>query len=645
MKRTARMLALALAAILALMAFGACAAPAAPESTPTQAPAETQAPAAAIVAGTYTAAAQGFAGPVEVQVTVDETGKMTDLSVKGDAETPDIGGKAISTLQETLLQDQTVKVDAVTGATVTSKAVLAALTDALRQAGVDTDAMAAVESNVPDETLDTQIVIAGCGASGMSAALAAAEAGVKVIVIEQTSSYGGTSLMGSEGFFAVGSEQQKRAGWDETVGDLLNWFTDYTHNSSSAPLTRKFLEMTASTVDWVAKYGNPVTLMENTQKAHIDQIQTYHKFDNKKAGFESWYNNMVDMGVQVIFDTKVTDLIQSEDGTVTGVIAKKADGGKLIVNAKATILATGGYLANAEMVKEYIGLEEGSYDFMTYGTSGEGIKMAQAAGADDYGLRYATYHGAMLPNGASFQFAHFMMTPTLWIDGGGNRFCNEEVVYDFALWGNATFSAGGSYWSVIDHATLEKFASEGTPYTHSFMKTLLVDQGLDKTVFPSVVNAPDNIAADPAIIENLEKACSTEDWAVKADTLEELAQKIGVPEATLKATIERYNAAVKNGKDDLFGKDKEYLLYDVSAGPFYALKPKILAEGTLGGISTDENLQVIRKDRSVIPGLYATGSNVGMIFGDSYPTMEGVNLSFALNSGRIAAYAAAEAVK
>lgn len=617
----------------------------APSASVSPAAPATQPPAqGAIEQGTYTAVADGFAGPVEVSVTVDQDGKMTGLTITGEAETPDIGGKAMDTLKEALLRDQTVKVDAVTGATVTSGAVIAAVTDALKQAGVDTGAMQAAQANVAEEVLDTDIVIVGCGASGMTAALAAAEKGVKVTVVEQTGSYGGTALMGAEGFFAIESEQQKRAGWTQTVDELLKWFTDYTHHVSSAALTRKYLELTADTVEWAERYGNPATLMENTQKAHVDQIQTYHKFDDKKAGFKNWYDHMVEMGVNVIFNTKVTELIQAEDGTVTGVIGKKSDGGRLVVNAKASILSTGGFMANAEMVKAYIGLAPGEYDMMTYGTSGEGINMALEAGADNYGIHSATYHGAMLPNGASFTFAPFMMTPTLWIDGGGSRFCNEELVYDFALWGNATASAGGSYWSVIDHATLEKFANEGTPYTHSFMKTLLVDQGLDKTVFPSLVHAPEDIAADPAIIENLESVVNKESWAVKADTIEELAEKMGVPATALKATIDRYNAAVKNKKDDLFGKDAQYLLYDVTTGPFYALKPVILAEGTMGGISTNENLQVIRKDRSVIPGLYATGSNVGMIFGDSYPSMEGVNLSFALNSGRMAAYDAAERI-
>lgn len=634
-------------ALVMMLSLASCAQPSqSPEPSATAAPA-TPAPSqqpAGVTAGSYTAQAQGFAGPVEVKATVDADGKITDLTVTGEAETPDIGGKAMDALKETVLRDQTVKVDAVTGATVTSTAVIEALTDALKQAGVDTDAMEAVVSNVPDEVLDTDIVIVGAGASGMTAALAAAEKGVKVTVVEQTASYGGTALMGAEGFFAVESEQQKRAGWNETVMDLLNWFTGYTHNVSNAALTRKYLELTADTVEWVGEYGNPATLMENTQLAHKDQIQTYHKFDDKKVGFKNWYDNMVKNGVNVIFDTKVTELIQAEDGTVSGVIGNKTDGGKLVVNAKAVILSTGGFMANAEMVEKYIGFKPGEYDMMTYGTTGEGVTMAIDAGADTYGIGGSAYHGAMLPNGASFSFAHFMMTPTLWVDGGGNRFTNEEVVYDFALWGNATYSAGGSYWSIVDKATLDKFASEGTPYTHSFMKTILVDQALDKSVFPSVVRAPEDIAADPKIIENLENAVATESWAVKGNTIEELAQQMGVPADRLTATINRYNEAVKNKQDDLFGKDAQYLKYDVSEGPFYALKPLILAEGSMGGISTDENLQVVRKNRSVIPGLYATGANVGMLYADSYPVMEGVNLSFALNSGRMAAYHAADVI-
>lgn len=598
-----------------------------------------------VKAGTYEAVQQGFGGEVKVSVTVNDQGKIADLAITGAAETEEVGGAAIPKLKEAIVSGQTAKVDAVTGATVTSTAVLAAVTQALTAAGVDVSAMEEAQATGVDETMDTEVVIVGCGGSGMAAALAAAEKGAKVVVVEQTASYGGTALMGTEGLFAVASEQQKKAGYDMTADEMFEYFMNYNHYNSYGPLTRAWLDMTASTVDWIAQYGNPVTLMENTQLAHVDQIKTYHKFDDKKAGFAAWYDNMVKMGVQVIYNTKVTELIQSNDGAITGVIGTKADGGKLTVNAKAVILSTGGFGANADMMEKYVGLKPGTYEIMTYGTTGEGVQMAMAAGADTNNLQLGVYHGAMLPTGLSFAFAPVMMTAApMWVDNGGARFVNEEVVYDFALWGNATFAVGGSYWAVVDSASLDKFVKEGCPYVHSFMKTIMVNTSLDKSVFPSVVNAPDTIAADPEMKNTMDAMANTVDYLVKADTIEELAQKMGVPADRLAASVAAYNEAVKSGKDSMFNKDAKYLAYSVEQGPFYALKPIVLCEGTAGGISTNEKLQVVRSDWSIINGLYATGANVGMIFDESYPTMEGVNLSFAVNSGRMAGYNAAEAV-
>lgn len=597
-----------------------------------------------IKSGTYTATEKGFGGDVTVSVTVDKDGKMTNLDLVGTDETQDIGGKALEVLKGEVLANQTDKVDAIVGATMSSNAVLTALSKALKEAGVDTDSMKTPEKTGIDEEKETQVVIVGSGASGMTAALSAAEKGVKVIVVEQAESYGGTALMGAEGFFAIESSQQKESGDTTTVDDMYKWFMNYTHQNSYGPLTRAFLDISGSTVDWVGQYGNPVTLMENTQLAHENQVKTYHKFDDKKVGFKNWYDNMINMGVEVIFSTKVTELIE-ENGKVVGVIGIKKDGGKLTVKADAVILSTGGYAANAEMVEKYIGLAPGEYDLMTSGSTGEGIKMAMDMGSGTYGIDLGAYHGAMLPMGNSFTFGSIMMTPApIWIDRTGSRFCNEDIVYDFALWGNAAYKAGGDYWAVIDSASLNKFATEGCSFTHSFMKTTLVDQALDKSVFPSVVRAPIDVAADPEIVANLEKACKDEEWAIKAETIEELSEKIGVPVERLRSTIEKYNESVAEGKDTLYGKDSQYLKYSIEEGPFYALNPKVLFEGSIGGITTNEKLEVLRVDWSTIPGLYATGNNVGMIYDGSYPVLEGVTLGFAVNSGRLAGNNAADMI-
>lgn len=607
--------------------------PTSEESTTVKAP--------AITAGSYSATEKGFAGNITVTVTVDDKGKMTDLKIEGPSETPDFGGKAITKLQESILEAQSFNVDAISGATFTSNAVNTALIKALSQAGIDTAAaMSEVESTKgKDEEMSTQVVIVGCGGSGMSAGLAAVENGANVVIVEQSSTYGGTALSDAEGFFAVESPAQLSEGISTTSDNMFNWFMNYTHRTSNAALTRAFLDKSADTVEWVSKYGNPVTLIDNTQLAHQYNIKTYHKFANKQAGFENWYNQLLDKGVRIVFNTKVTQLIKTEDGTITGVIGTKADGGKLKVTADATILATGGYSSNAEMVKEYLGIDYDNLVSTGYTSSGEGILMAMNAGADNYGINTGVFQGATARDGYSFKMPVVCTTPMLWVDKSGKRFVNEDIVYDFTLWGNAAKTAGGSYWIIVDEATLKKFAKKGSPFTNSFIKTQMANLGF------STDDAPVKIDAEPDIIDTFTKVAKEKDWAAKEYTLVDLAKAIGVPAKNLTDTIKQYNDAVASHKDDLFNKPGKYLKYDVSMGPFYAIQASAILEGSAGGISVNENLEVVRPDATPITGLYAAGNNVGGLYGVSSTTQEGVPLGFAINSGRIAGESAAAFAK
>lgn len=594
-------------------------------------------------AGAYTGEAAGFGGPVTATVTLDASGALADIALEGAGETEGIGAAALPKLREAMLQGQTVKVDAVAGATVTSAAAIEAVTLALKQAGVDVDQMGEAAKSGVDEAVETEIAIVGGGASGMAAALQAAELGAKVVVVEQTGAIGGTALMGSEGFLAVGSAQQKEAGITTTAQEMYQWWMEYTHYNSYAPLVEAWLSQSADTVEWVAQYGNGATLMENTQLWHEEsgQPMTYHKWNDKRAGFPAMEARLKEMGGQVILEAKVTELVQREDGTVTGVIGQKADGGTLTVNAQKVILATGGFGGNPEMIERYIGLKPGEYEIMTYGTTGEGVEMAIKAGAGTYGLNVAVYHGAMAPGGGSFQFAPILMTAApIWVNGQGTRFTREDVVYDFALWGNAAFKNGKGYWAVVDSATAAQMENEGSPFTHSFMKTLMVGQGgLNTEKVPYTAEGDVSCPPVPGMVAQLDELAAGDSFVVKGDTLEELAQKTGMDPQVLAASVAGYNQAVADGVDPL-GKDAKYLKHTIEQGPFYALRTYVLCEGSAGGITANERLEVCRDDMSPIPGLYATGGNVGMIFDGSYPTLEGANLSFALNSGRLAAKSA-----
>lgn len=589
-----------------------------------------------ISAGTYTATEAGYGGNITVTVTVNKKGEITDLAIEDESE-KEIGDEAIKKIQEDILASKSPNVDAVSGATFTSNAIFTALSSSLSQAGVDTTGMQTVTGE--DEKLSTDVVIVGAGGSGMAAGLAAASKGAKVVIVEQTSTYGGSALYGADGFFAIESSQQSDEGIYTSSEEMYNLFMDYTHYSSKAALIRAFLEKSASTVEWVGKNGNPVSLIDNIQLAHTSNIKTYHKFDNKTTGFENWYNKLIDLDVQIIFNTKVTDLIQDDDGTIKGVVGKKADGSKLTVNADATILATGGYASNAKMVNQYLGFDYENLNVLDYASTGEGILMAIKAGADNYGLNTSLINGAIARDGYSSKMPAVCTTPLLWVNNAGKRFVNEDIIYDYTLWGNATKAVGGSYWIIVDGRTLEQFAKGGTPYTNTFVKEQMIKEGLPVESFAT------SIKKDKNLISTFDKVAEDTEWAAKADTVVDLAKQMGVPAKNLVDTIAQYNKAVDAGKDTLFHKTSDYLKYDVTTGPFYAIQVSAAFEGTLGGISVNEKLEVVKPDATTIPGLYAVGNNVGGLYENSVPPEEGIPLGFAINSGRIAGENAAKYVE
>lgn len=270
--------------------------------------------------GTYEAVEKGFGGDVTVKVTVDGEGNVTAVDVTADGETPDLGGKAAPKIAEEILGSQSLAVDTVSGATITSQAVLAAAEAALSEAGVDVESWKSktvekAEGEAEEATVD--IVVVGAGGSGTGAALAAAEAGAKVMVVEKLGAVGGNSKLAS-GFFAIDSKWQQEEGLDLDVDVAINRLLVFNNYLSNGPLTRAIVEKAADTVEWLDGMGMKFYLQqETTQFAHENdpyEYKCYHKYEDSGAGFEALYQKLDEMGAEVRLNTTFTDLIQEADG-------------------------------------------------------------------------------------------------------------------------------------------------------------------------------------------------------------------------------------------------------------------------------------------------------------------------------------------
>lgn len=595
-------------------------------------------PRGAAVGGEYVGRSEGI-GPIVATVTVDATGRITDLKLEGPSETPDIGGAALETLKAAVLKEQTAAIDDVSGASYTSKGVKEAVAAALKQAGID-PAREAVPSalSVPSRggVYEADVLIVGAGTAGTGAALAATERGAKVVVMEKLPKVGGMATTGM-GLLATQSSLQKAAGQNVTTEMILKHIAVYNHYRSNLALARVILDKSGDTIDWLMKSGIGLRLgLGIDQKAHLDYPKTYHMWTNSREDFPKVYDMMQrDRGLTLLLNTRGLSLITAEDGTILGVKGKGSDGADVEVRARAVILATGGFGGDPAMLKERTEIND--YNYFGFGNLGDGVKMAWSAGADQLGDHVLQIHLGDLAGSKTIfdRFAdngvsQIKDAPLLWVNKEGTRFTDEGVAYDNVLWGNAAYSVGGEYFALVDRASIEDFKKNGIALTGAYQMNgsgLMHPEGGNSTdiTIPPLPKLDGDLAA-------LEK----EGIVYEGATLADLAAATGMNPRKLEASVARYNAAVAAKKDDLFYKNPAYLLYQVKTGPFYAIRVRGSVYGSIGGVRINEDIQALREDGAPIPGLYVAGADAGGMYDNSYPDLEGLTMSFAMNSGRIA---------
>lgn len=461
------------------------------------------------------------------------------------------------------------------------------------------------------------VVVAGAGGGGLAAALTLAEGGAKVVVFEKMPFAGGSFLF-VEGTFAVESEMQLKRNIKVTRDEAFKGMMEYSHWKANAALVRAFVDKSASTIDWLEKQG--VEFIEPTG-TWLGGPRTWHLFKGLGASaINVLLANAVKRGVKIHYETPVKHLLREGNGPVTGVVVEDKVGNQFKVQAKAVIIATGGYPNNKEWIKKYSGfdLEVNLFPLGRYNKTGEGIQMAWEAGAAEEGIGVIHLNIGSPPKiGARNHIWGAVGQPTLWVNQDGVRFCDETIVENIAYAGNAISRQRGGYnFRVFDEEIKNQLVKKG---------------GLGVGMYlPPRTPLTDLDAKIKAAIEKKNP------FVFVADTIDELANKMGVDRVTFKKTVEEYNRFCEKGHDDQFAKNPEYLI-PVKTPKFYAFKCYMNFLGTLGGIKINEKTEVLDKEERVIPGLYAVGNDAGGLYGDSYDVIaSGASSAFALNSGRIA---------
>lgn len=564
--------------------------------------------------GTYTGTAAGKNGDVKVEVTFSANA-IDSVKVVEHSETAGISDGAIENIPAAIVENQSLAVDTVSGATVTSDAILKAVADAVAQAGGDVEALknaAAPAGEKEAKELSADVIVVGGGGAGMAAATRLAQLGKSVILVEKSGFLGGAISVSGGNQVVMGSQLQIDNGVaDDSVESMVADFEANGANKNNKEILTLFAENVGATTDWlVASCG--ITFEEGLHQLGEYSHNRELAYTGGGAGFaEAMRKAVEEAGVQVLLNTKAESLI-ADNGTVTGVKAASSDA-DYTLTAGNVVLATGGYGANKDMLTDEM---KSALYYGPASSTGEGIQMAQAVGAQTANMEY----GKRYPNG--IEVSEGMAKSTIagnivgWtmsailVNKDGNRVVNEKASNRTIL-EEELKQEGGELYLLLDAETFEAW------------KAKLAPAGI----------------SDADIEKYLEANGTTTPVFAHGETLEEAAAAAGINADNLKATVEKYNGFVAKGSDDDFGRAATYLTKTIGEGPYYIVEQKPRFATTMGGLVINTSMQVLNEAGEPISGLYAAGENCGQVMGDDSPS--GANNAWALTSGKLAADAIA----
>ncbi|MEE3650390.1 MULTISPECIES: FAD-dependent oxidoreductase [unclassified Brenneria] len=482
-----------------------------------------------------------------------------------------------------------------------------------------------------DQVYNTDIVVVGGGATGLAAGVQAKMLGAEVIILEKQAIMGGSANF-AEGIFAAESAMQKRQGIDVSKKFAFQAIMNYSHWRANAPLVSAIVLKSAETLEWLRQFG---VNYEFIGVGGFGGPLTWHvvgelelngkRYHHGNAVMVALDKKFRDLGGTVLLQTPGKKLIKKDD-RVVGVEGVNKDGEKVIVNAKAVVIGTGGYGNNKEMLQKYSRFPDVIMVGQA-GKDGEGIQMAWEAGAAEEGAEIMiSYRPGLADFSTKSHLIAAAVQPYLYVDPNGRRYTDEYNIAEWPFSGNALERIGGVAYSIYDEQTRQLFLNEGIQMPIGEWVTY--GTRLDK------------------LDEEFNKELAKNNGNVfKCGTIEEVAQKIGADPDVLKETIAQNNNAAARHKDEQFFKNADFLR-PVEIGPFYVTKLQPRALGTFGGIRINEKTEVVTAQGKAIPGLYAGGLDAGGMYGDSYDLeMGGASFAFALNSGRIAAENAVKYIK
>ena len=619
------------------------------------------APAGIYKPGTYSAKASGI-GEVTVTMTFDAE-RITDVVLDVSHETPGIGQAAADALKKNLMAAQAAEIDGVSGATITSKAVSKAAAKCIAQAKGEIPVEVISDKKTDEDdgdwlgkepeiaekdivaTHETDILVVGCGTGGLFAVAAAAEAGGKVIGIDRFAV--GTGVRGDLG--AIDSRYQKKWGTKIDKFDFITMATQYAGGHIQQDLVRLWCDKSGEAIDWygdlLAERGVELwhesgdkddhTRYEHFAIGHSPRFAGTNDGTGKKlSGNKVLFDYAVKKGARFDYNTRMIKL-EKKNGRVTGVIAENADGKYVRYNAaKGVVVATGGYAQNWKMMEalQPWNLRIIGRSGALPGARGDGIRACLWAGAkmdethsimmfDRTAIRPDQQPGPDTVKSGDSGFFWIGSQPWLKVNADGRRFMNESGTYENILHADE-YQKGHCHYTIFD-SNLVKYAEQFK--MHGCSRLFPFENGAEP-------NIPWEVFRDRMLPGLIAKG-----YVQKADTIEELAKKLGLPAAQLKATVARNNELYRKGEDVDYGKEK-HRLSAVDKAPFYGAKNTGWMLCTMDGIQINTNMNAIDTEGNPIPGLFVIGNDSGGYFANEYPNLAtGMACGRTVTFGRIVA--------
>ena len=590
--------------------------------------------------------AQGRNGPITVEVTATQD-KIYQIKVLEEDETDGIGSVAVEEMPGRIYETQSLQVEAVSGATITSDAIAAAVRDALTNAGFDpsvfdVDAVLNTEPE-PDAEYTVDVVIVGAGGAGMTAAIEAKDAGADVLIVESQSMVGGNSVRSTGGLNAAKTDYQDENDFDEAAGvekglaaaenypddariqelaaivreqwaayqanptgyfdstELFQLDTLIGGKALNDPaLVQALAENSADAILWLKEIGADMPSVSSFGGASVKRIHRPVNAEGKVVPVGEFIvpvleQNLKDRGIEVLLNTTATQIIM-EDGAAVGIVATGKTGNTITIHAKAVVLATGGFGANHEMVESLRPDLKGFMSTNASGAQGQGLEMAQEAGAAVVDLDQIQIHPTVQADTAALITEGLRGDGAILVNQEGQRFYDEVSTRDKVSAAEIA-QTGSASWLIVDSRMAEA----------SSVIQGYINQGI----------------------------------TVTGNTYEELAEEMGIDPAAFAETMETWNGYVAQKNDPDFGRTS--FANPLDTAPYYAIHVTAGVHHTMGGVKINTNAQVIGTDGAVIPGLFAAGEVTGGVHGGN--RLGGNAVADFVIFGRIAGQSAAAFVQ